>query len=195
MSSIAAVLSNAFLDGDLAPWLVAELGDRRRIYPHYFAMFAEHALEHGRVEITEDRLAVAVWYPYHPDDPPPVRDYDTRLGKITAPYTARFVALDDAMRRHHPHDEPHHYLGWIAVNPNRQHRGYGTQLLRHHARHLDAAGISAYLEATSPTGRDWYARHGYQPREPYPVARGGPLLYPMWRPPADTSTTPHSPTT
>ena len=187
LPSVTAVLSGAFLHGDLAPWLVVVLNDRKRIYPDYFAMFAEHALEHGQVEVTEDRLGVAVWYDHSGGELPPVRHYGRRLAEITAPYTARFVAMDDAMHRRHPH-EPHHYLGWLAVHPDRQRRGYGSLLLQHHTAGLDAAGISAYLEATSRPGRDWYARHGFQPREAYYVARAGPRLYPMWRPPFGTAT-------
>lgn len=185
--AVVTVLSDAFLYGDLAPWLVALLDDRTRIYPDYFAMLAEHALDHGQVQVTDDRCGVAVWYHHDGTDLPPIRDYDERLAKITAPYTARFVAMDDAMQRQHPH-EPHHYLAFLAVSPDRHGNGYGGQLLRHHHAELDAAGISAYLEATGPRNRSLYARHGYRQRDPYPIARSGPQLYPMWRTPASTRT-------
>ena len=185
--AVATVLSDAFLFGDLAPWLVALREDRARIYPGYFAMLADHAFDHGHVHLTDDRHGVAVWYRHDGRTQPAIPNYDTRLTEITAPYTARFAALDDAMHRHHPH-EPHDYLAFLAVHPDRQGHGYGTRLLaHHHASVLDAAGISAYLEATGPNNCRLYARHGYQPREPYPVARSGPLLYPMWRPPAGTT--------
>ena len=189
VSSVAAVLSDAFLHGDLAPWLIASLEDRVQIYPDYFAMLAEHALEHGHVQVTEDRHGLAVWYHHAGDDQPPIRDYDERLAKITAPYTERFTALDDAMHRHHPR-EPHHYLAFLAVHPDRQGHGYGAQLLRHRHAELDATGISAYLEATGVRNQHLYTRHGYQPREAFPVTRNGPLLHPMWRPPAGPAPAP-----
>jgi GNAT superfamily N-acetyltransferase len=177
---VATVLSDAFLHGDLAPWLITELDDRRRIYPDYFAMLTEHALDHGHVQITEDRHGVAVWYRHDGRQLPPIRDYDARLAKITNPYTTRFIALDQAMDRQHPH-QPHDYLAFLAVRPDRHGHGYGTQLLRHHHAQLDTDGTSAYLEATGTRNRQLYARHGYQSRTPYPLSRNGPLLHPMWR--------------
>lgn len=186
---VTAVLSEAFLHGDLAPWLIARLDDRDRIYPHYFAMLAEHALEHGLVQVTDDLAGVAVWYIHDGKPLTDIPDYTARLARITAPYAARFVALDDAMRRHHPHDEPHHYLAFLAVHPDRQRAGYGSALLRHHHRLLDDTDTSAYLEATSGRLRAFYGRHGYRPRRPYDITFGGPALLPMWRPPE----APHTP--
>jgi GNAT superfamily N-acetyltransferase len=182
LEAVTAVLSEAFLYADLAPWLIPSLADRDRIYPHYFAMLAEHALAHGTVAITQDRAAVALWYAHDGRPLPAIADYDARLAQSTAPYTARFVALDDAMHRHHPHDEPHHYLAFLAVHPDRQRHGYGSHLLRHHHDYLDATATAAYLEATGTRTGQLYARHGYQPRPAYALARDSPRLYPMWRP-------------
>lgn len=178
--AVATVLTEAFLHGDLAPWLIPPLDDRTRIYPEYFAMLTEHALEHAHVEITDDRYGVAVWYHHDGRNPPPIRDYDTRLATVTHPYAARFAALDDAMQRRHPRD-PHDYLAFLAVHPDRHGNGYGTRLLRHHHVRLDAAGLSSYLEATGHRNQRLYARHGYLPREPYRIARKGPRLHPMSR--------------
>jgi GNAT superfamily N-acetyltransferase len=186
--SVATVLSDAFFYGDLAPWLVALADDRADIYPDYFAMLAEHALNHGHVQITEDRHGVAIWYHHDGRDQPPIRDYDTRLAKITGPYLARFTALDNAMHQRHPH-EPHHYLAFLAVHPDRHGRGYGSRLLEHHHDQLDAAGIPAYLEATGARNRALYARHGYLSQLAYAVSRTGPLLFPMWRTPRTPAAT------
>jgi predicted N-acetyltransferase YhbS len=180
LTAVTAVLTEAFLHGDLAPWLIAPLEDRQRIYPAYFTLLARHALDHGEVDITGDRLAVAVWHTseqLHAE----ITDYPAQLAQITAPYTARFAALDDAMHRHHPR-EPHHYLAFLAVHPDRQSHGLGGRLLQHRHQLLDAAGIAAYLEATGPRNQRLYARHGYESRPEYAVARNGPHLHPMWRP-------------
>jgi GNAT superfamily N-acetyltransferase len=177
---VAELLTVAFLHGDLAPWLVAHLDTRYRIYRPYFAMLAAHALDYGHVEITDEHSAVAIWYPI---SPPPIAHYDRRLADITGAYVHRFRALDHAMQRHHPHDRSHHYLAFLAVYPDQQNLGLGTALLTHHHTRLDATGTPAYLEATGTRNRRLYARHGYQPRPAYTIA-DGPVLYPMWRQPA-----------
>lgn len=181
--AVRTVLAAAFHDGDLAPWLVADPDERARIYPDYFLMLAEHALEHSIVETTEDGLAVAVWHAMGERPRPTIPEYDGRLAAVTRPYAARFVALDEAMERHHPADRPHHYLAFLAVHPGAQSKGYGSHLLRHHHAQLDAAGIPAYLEATGLRNERLYLQHGYLPGRAYPVSRNGPMLYPMWRQP------------
>ncbi|HEX5493068.1 MAG TPA: GNAT family N-acetyltransferase [Mycobacteriales bacterium] len=84
---------------------------------------------------------------------------------------------------HHP-SEPHHYLAFLAVRPERQGAGLGSALLRHHHARLDRTGVAAYLEASSPRSRELYLRHGYRPRgEPFTVPDGTPF-WPMWRTPS-----------
>ena len=181
--AVALILAEAFLDGDLAPWLVASDEHRRDIYPGYFAMIAEHALEHGHVEVTDD-AAAAVWYVIgEARQVPPIDGYAARLADLTGPYLSRFRAVDEAMTTHHP-TEAHHYLAYLAVRPGQQRRGHGTRLLNHHRRRLDTDSAPAYLEATSPQLCGYYGQHGYRLLRPtFPAGRHGPLLYPMWRQP------------
>ena len=54
--------------------------------------------------------------------------------------------------------------------------------MRHHHAWLDANGMPAYLEASSPRSRDLYAKHGYLAGEPFRVPDGTPF-WPMWREP------------
>lgn len=190
--AVADVLAEAFLHGDLAPWLIPHLEHRARAYPGYFHMITEHAVVHGHVEVVDvDGVlpAVAVWYPHDATPPPGIDAYERRLSLIVGQALPRFLALDTAMHTHHPHDEAHHYLALLAVHPDHQGAGLGSALLRHHHHRLDAAGTPAYLEATGRRNRALYARHGYLSRPAYPVVARGPLLYPMWRPPRQTHTT------
>ncbi len=182
LPALADLLTEAFLHGDLAPWLVAHLDTRHRIYRPYFGMIAEHALEHGHVEITGDGTAAAVWFRVTDQPLAEPDDYAHRLAAITGSHLARFQALDLAIHTAHPYTEPHHYLAYLAVQPDRQRRGLGSALLAHHHAQLDQQGIPAYLEATGSRNRSLYARHGYRPRPPIALDRGGPHLHPMWRP-------------
>jgi ribosomal protein S18 acetylase RimI-like enzyme len=186
---LAHVLVEAFLHGDLAGWLIPHLDTRHRTYQRYFAMLAEHALDHGQVDVTADGHACALWYPIDGGPPPLPVDYDARLAQITGPAYRRFAALDAALYRHHPYYEPHHHLAYLAVHPDAHGRGYGTALLRHHHADLDRNGIPAYVEATGVRNRRLYTRHGYRPRTPIPITATGPCLYPMWRPPTEPDVT------
>ena len=89
--------------------------------------------------------------------------------------------MDAAFEAHHP-TEPHHYLAFLAVRPDKQNLGIGSALLaRHHAR-IDAAGIPAYLEANDLRNRRLYMRHGYTFDTTIWLPDNGPPVWPMWRP-------------
>ena len=182
---ITELVAAAMWDGPVARWLNPDPAARQRGGPRYFEIFVEHAVRYGEVYGTADaetgRLCgVALWFPLTSAIPAPV-DYDQRLKEVTESAFDRARELDAAMEAHHPLD-PHHYLAFLAVHPDRQNRGIGSALLdRHHAR-LDRAGLPAYLEANDPRNRDLYLRHGYVCRS---VVRlpDGPPLWTMWRAP------------
>ncbi|GIE86806.1 GNAT family N-acetyltransferase [Actinoplanes regularis] len=178
-ATVTSILAAAFQDGDLAPWLIPDELLRRRTYPRYFAMLAEHAIEHGHVDVIGDRAA-AFWYNVGAEPTSTIDDYDQRLAAITGPALHRFQALDEAMHTHHPRD-PHTYLAFLAVIPDRQSQGHGSALLSHRHAELDRQRCSSYLEATGAKNSALYARHGYQPLGPYPITADGPNLHPMWR--------------
>ncbi|GGL13069.1 GNAT family N-acetyltransferase [Mangrovihabitans endophyticus] len=183
---LSRLLAAAFLHGDLAPWLIADVATRRRVYLPYFALHAEHALRFGHVDLAGGECAAALWYLIDGRPPPDLPGYDRRLAEITGPHVARFRALDAAMHAYHPYRERHHYLAFLAVRPDRQRRGLGSALLAHHHSGLDAAATPAYLEATGPDNARLYARHGYRPRAEYRIMGDGPVLMPQWRTPAPT---------
>jgi GNAT superfamily N-acetyltransferase len=184
------LIANAFHALDISAWLVADPDQRRLALRDVFRIFVDHAVTHGLVFMTEDRAAVAVWFP-HTEPIPEPPDYDQRLALACAQLTDhagaldRFRTLDGFFEQHHP-DKPHHYLAFLAVRSDRQGAGLGSALLHHHQAWLDRAGIPAYLEASSAGSRDLYARHGYRAAEPFYVP-GGPPFWPMWREPRPSS--------
>lgn len=182
---ITGLVAAAMWDGPVARWLVADPTVRRSESPAYFEIFVEHAVRYGEVYATADAetgdlAGVALWFPFTSLIPPPA-EYEQRLKEAAGPAFDRACALDAAIEASHP-VEPHHYLAFLAVRPEKQNRGIGSALLdRHHAR-IDRAGIPAYLEANDPRNRDLYLRHGYQVRSVIDLP-DGPPLWTMWRSP------------
>jgi amino acid transporter/GNAT superfamily N-acetyltransferase len=182
---ITRLLTMTIGEGPVARWLNPDPVIRRVDGPAYFEIFVEHAMQYGEVyatvePATGDLVGVAVWLPFTAQVPPP-RDYDRRLKDVCQSAFDRARELDAAFEAHHP-TEPHHYLAFIGVRPDRQSRGIGSAMLaRHHAR-VDAAGIPAYLEATDPRNRALYLRHGYIGQRVI-LLPDGPPVWPMWRQP------------
>jgi GNAT superfamily N-acetyltransferase len=186
---LSQLIADAF--HDLAPsrWLVPDPDARREIFPGYFRIYVEHALAEGVVYTTPDRAAAALWLPIGIHPPAAAPDYDARLHAATSPHTGKFKLFDQALDRHHPVGAPHHHLAMLAVRPGRQGQGTGTALLWAHHATLDAAGMPAYLEASSRDSRRLYLAQGYADHGPPIYLAGGALLHPMWRNPSarDTS--------
>jgi GNAT superfamily N-acetyltransferase len=179
-AGVADLIAEAFAHLPVTSWLMPDPHARRRVLCDNFAILVDHAVEYGQIHTTEDRSAVAVWFPRDVQLPPPA-DYDRRLDHVCGPYVDRFRHLDHLFDKHHP-AEPHHHLAFLAVRPDRQCQGLGTALLRHHHSCLDRLGMPAYLEASSRASRDLYARHGYRATEPFGTPDGS-MFWPMWREP------------
>ncbi|MDM4718359.1 GNAT family N-acetyltransferase [Micromonospora sp. WMMA1363] len=178
---VAERIAQAFLVLDAPRWLVPDEGGRETVLAGQFEILVDHAMRHGLVLGTAERAGVAVWFPSVGDSVPSPKDYDRRLAAACGEWTERFAHLDELFAKNHPHPD-HHHLAFLAVRPDRQGQGVGSTLLRHHHDWLDANGMPGYLEAASETGRDLYARHGYQVHEPFRLPDGTPF-WPMWRDP------------
>jgi GNAT superfamily N-acetyltransferase len=187
LDRLAVVIGNAFCALDVSHYLVPDRPARRDILTRHLRHLVEHAGLYGAVHADADLRSVAVWFPVGLGHVPDITRYEQRRAAICGVYTDRFAAFEQAMRDHHPVSPPHWHLALLAVQPGYQGHGYGSALLAHGHRRLDADRLPAYLEASSPASARLYERHGYQPRDPYPIGPGGPSMYPMWRPVASTT--------
>lgn len=183
---LTGLLSDAFLLGELADWLVPDLAERREIYPRYWAIIARHALAGAAtVDVTDIDSAAALWYAGGGGEPDLVpADYDALLAAACGRHVERFAALDQAMHDAYPDRPEHAYLGFVGVTPARQRSGLGAALLAHRHRRLDEAGTAAFLIASSADSARLYRRLGYRPAGPdIRPAPDAPALYPMLRKP------------
>jgi ribosomal protein S18 acetylase RimI-like enzyme len=177
---VGAVIGESFHDLEVSAWIVPPEDDRRRVLPAFFSLLTEHALAGGDVYATDDMSAVAVWFRSEVPTPPGIPE---RIASFAGRHAERLGQFDEEMAKHHPHD-PHHYLSFLAVLPDRQSEGLGSRLLAEHHATLDEAGIGAYLEASNARSRELYLRHGYHDLGSPLILPDGPPMFPMWRPPS-----------
>jgi hypothetical protein len=196
----AAVIADRFQHLATTAWLIDAPFQRDRLMLKNARMWAEHAVDHGEVDIVpyfilpdgrrrQVAKAAAFWlHVENPDSPPPLpAAYEQRLAYDCGEYAGKFAELDKLFEQHHPHDRgPHHYLTHLASMQERQR--LGTALLRHHLAVLDNRGLGAYLVAADERSRGLYARHGFAVLEPVLELPGRDgrvehVMYPMWRDP------------
>ncbi|MEV6924551.1 GNAT family N-acetyltransferase [Dactylosporangium sp. NPDC051485] len=182
-SLLAVALAESFHDGDLARWLVPDPHERAAIYPGYFGLLLDGFLARPsvRIEVAGSFHGVAIWVDVTTRFSLPIPDYERRLAASCDPHTDRFAALDAAMEHRHPFG-PHEYLAYLAVVPKHHGQGIGSLLLRHRLTRLDAAGRTAYLEATGDRNVALYQRHGFRELASIPIG-DEVALRPMYREP------------
>ena len=177
---LSQVIAGAFHDLTVSQWLIPDPDARRAIFPGYFRILLQHALDAGLVCTTPQRTAAALWLPATGPTAPP-DGYAGQLAMATGPFLDQFLTFDEALARHHLTGILHHHLAILAVRPDQQGQGTGTALLQAHHATFDRQGIPAYLEASDERTRDLYLRHGYTDHgEPIELP-DGPPMYPMVR--------------
>lgn len=179
---LSSVIADALMAQLLGVWLVPDVVKRPVVVRRYARLVLMQGLEHGRVDMTDDRAAVAVWYS-RLEPPPPVAPWMYDLHRLLGPHAARFALLHVYVDGLRPH-RPHHQLAHVAVRPG--HGEAAQALLATYHQTLDLAGLPSCAECSSDRpGDGLLARVGYQPRSPVLLAPGGPVLWRMWRPQPD----------
>lgn len=183
VDAVAAVLARSFDEDPVFRHLFRTDGRRAAALGRLFRRVTLEALPHGEVHVTAHGDAAAVCYP-------PSAPRDSLLGTLRLvpalasaggwrrlPGVLRTLSSID---EHHP-QEPHYYLLFMGVLPERQGRGIGRALIEDLLRGPAATGMPAYLEATSPDNARLYERLGFRTVRELPLPGGGPVMRAMWR--------------
>jgi ribosomal protein S18 acetylase RimI-like enzyme len=184
VAASAAVLARAFHDDPAGVWMFPDAASRTVLLERFFALYIRTiGLAQDTCLVTADLDGAALWKPPGAWKVPPL------TGVRMLPATTRmfgrrlptFVRGAAQMERAHPR-EPHAYLPFVGVAPERQDQGLGSSLIAPVLRTCDGTGIGAYLEATSEANLRLYERHGFEVVQELRV-HGGLTLWPMWRDP------------
>lgn len=198
LDAVVDLLTGVFLDDPLMSAIAAAAPDPRAALGHLHRVeLAAHYLAadpavraDSRVDLAVDAtsgepLGAALWDapsstdvvgPLGPgSEPPPGLDLDLLGGAW------ELCLADAAQCEAHRPAEPHWYLYMVAVAPAARGRGIGGRLLGHGLRRVDAEGLPAHLESTTPGSRRLYERFGF--RQVAELAGSGlPVYWAMTRP-------------
>jgi GNAT superfamily N-acetyltransferase len=181
--AVAETLSAAFHDDPVFVWLHPG-ADRAEKIRFFFDRTVDVLARHDDTWAAgPDVDGAALWVPH---GSAPMSDeegeaFGAALAERAGADAERLFALMTVMEQHHPH-EPHEYLWFLGVHPERQGRGVGSATMAPVLARADRAGHPAYLEATSPGSRALYERHGFVADTPISVD-DSPPLWPLWREP------------
>ncbi len=165
---VVRLLDEAFQDDPVSGWVFPGEEYRRTTHHRLMAAFTGIVLAEGRIDVTEDGSACALWLPVpadaHGDD-----GGAKQLRAAVDPDNERVELIGRLTAEIHPAGRAHEYLWMIGVAPGRQGEGLGTALIRRVLDRCDRDGRPAYLEASSARSRALYERLGFEPaRAPWP---------------------------
>jgi GNAT superfamily N-acetyltransferase len=183
---VIRLLDDAFQSDPVSSWVFPGEEYRRATHRRLMAAFTGIVLAEGRVDMTEDGTACALWLSVPAGDHSAAEGEDdaVRLRKAVDPENERVERIARLMAEVHPADRAHEYLWMIGVAPGHQGEGLGSALIRHVLGRCDREGLPAYLEASSARSTRLYERLGFTFSAPaLDLPDGGPRMWPMWRDP------------
>jgi GNAT superfamily N-acetyltransferase len=182
---VVRLMDEAFQDDPVSGWVFPGEEYRRTTHHRLMAAFTDIVLADGRIDVTEDGTACALWLSVPAGDHSAQEDEDdaVRLREAVDPENERVERIARLMAESHPADRAHEYLWMIGVAPRHQGRGLGAALIRHVLDRCDREGLPAYLEASSARSTQLYERLGFAFTGRTLDLPEGPRMWPMWREP------------
>lgn len=183
--ALAATLAAAFADYPWTRWSVDPDDHWERLRALY-AIYLDVTLRFGEVWMSDDARAAAAWS--WSEDTPARLAYlresglGARIAELAGARAPAGEAGDVAIERH-AMEGPHWYLAIVAVAPDAQCRGLGTQVLAPMLERCDAEGLPAALDTSAPDNVGFYERLGFAVHAEADVPGGGPHLWFMRRDP------------
>ncbi|MEV2213213.1 GNAT family N-acetyltransferase [Streptomyces sp. NPDC050997] len=198
---LVRLLDEAFQTDPVSCWVFPADEHRRTTHPMLMAAFTDLVLAEGRVDVTEDGTACALWLSVPGDDHggdsaaddsalddsardgAAESDGPARLREAVDPDNERVELIGRLTADIHPSGPAHAYLWMIAVAPEHQGEGLGTALMASVLDRCDRERLPAYLEASNARSRKLYERLGFALAGSPLDLPDGPRMWPMWREP------------
>jgi ribosomal protein S18 acetylase RimI-like enzyme len=157
--AIATVVS-AFAADPVERWFYPADEEYECHFPEFVAAFGGLAFAGRTAWAIDGHAAGALWLA--PGTEPDAYAVAAVLSEtVAAEKQEELFAVLGQMGAAHLAD-PHWYLSWLAVEPDRQGDGLGARLLAHCLEIVDERGSPAFLETPNPRNVGFYERHGFE---------------------------------
>jgi GNAT superfamily N-acetyltransferase len=142
------------------------------------------AVEHGSL------VGVALWFPPEQTSVHGLKPLRSRVAllivQLLYPNASRLMLEGfHSLEAHHP-SQPHWYLAFVGVEPSKQGRGIGSQLLAPVLGEADRHAQLCYLETPFPATHNFYRSLGFHEDKALNCFRGAPIVTSFVRPSANS---------
>jgi GNAT superfamily N-acetyltransferase len=179
-ASTIDVLVRAFSEDPVAQWIWPDSQQYQMYFPSFVRVFGGKAFTYGSAYYVDGYAAAALWLP--PDVLPNEDTLISIFQRTVSKQTQKDVfAVFDQMGRYHP-SKPHWYLPLMGVDPLKQGKGLGSELMQYTLVQCDQDNKPAYLESSNPRNIPFYERYGFELLGTIQIGTS-PHIFPMLRRP------------
>jgi GNAT superfamily N-acetyltransferase len=160
--AVTELFALGFFEDPVWAWAYDDAETRLEKHRELWGLLVESAIPYGWVRWGEGRAAASLWIPPGRADlsSEGAEAYEPMLRRHLGDRVDEVLELKQGFIENRP-SEPHFYLSLLATHPEHRGRGVGGQLLARDLEEIDAEGMPAYLESTSPVNDGLYERHGF----------------------------------
>ncbi|ADD43748.1 GNAT family N-acetyltransferase [Stackebrandtia nassauensis] len=181
-----ATLSAAFADYPFTRHTLAADDHLTRLADMQRLFITHIGLPHGRVWVSDNAHAVAVWTtPESTAIAEVFTDFAPQLAHIAGDRAAISARTESALAPHRP-TTPTWFLGTVGVHPESQGQGLGKAVIEPGLRAADATGTEAFLETSLASNVTLYRKLGFDIVAEIDLPDDGPKTWAMRRKPAPT---------
>lgn len=174
-------LTQALLDYPMTRACLDPDGYVDRLTQYHRLFVTAIGMPHGRVWVTDDVRAVAIWLP--PDLPADAFEPHSKAFREIAGSRAEVTAeYGQAIALFHPR-RPSWLLALAAVHPDHQRQGLGHAVIRPGLAVADAAHSPTFVETQDPANVGFYESLGFTVIAELELPHNGPMHYALYRPP------------
>jgi GNAT superfamily N-acetyltransferase len=180
------VIARAFRNDPFLSHLTQAPSTQTR-FLHWFARLGiKYGEGYGQVYTTPEVAGVAIWFvPGRPSPPPASILWEAVWLPLQVGWSCfwrffRLVGLTDRVHRGIISGD-HWHLFILAVEPERQGQGLGSELLQPVLAQADTQGQACYLETTNPRALPFYRKHGFNIAHHSELGPGGPGFWGLLR--------------
>lgn len=160
---VIEILCSSFIDDPQTNYIIGEEGNKSLRMKCLMAYAFEYGMVNGRVELTENKMAVAIWKNF----------VSANISIHLVVEKVRFLyhfglnrlktikTMEKLISNQYPTNRKFDYLWFLGTHPTAQGLGYGTAMLNANIEKACLQNVDVYLETSTTSNVAYYSRKGF----------------------------------